>query len=288
VTRDDNQPAPLGPLKPLSRGGAYTLRFANGPKLVVPGQAEFQLTGSEKAPRLQARLPLEDYVARVIDREGDAREVSAARALAIAARSWLRQNAAPAAGTDGGCLVVDDDTRAQRVSPRPPTQAARAAAAFTAGLVLTGAPIRYRLDGAQPQVMAWRQAVASSRAGVRVEALLRDAFPAATLAGWSDESDCQLIPRATAWLAEREPRWRKVLRSETGYEPPDPAPQVCQLTHGVPHADLRRGRLYVREWASRDGRVTLIHEYLHLAFRRHPNGRDEAYIERLAQQLADS
>ena len=41
------------------------------------------------------------------------------------------------------------------------------------------------------------------------------------------------------------------------------APQVCQLTQGVPHADLRRGRIYVREWASRDGRVALIHEYLH-------------------------
>ncbi|HEX5685498.1 MAG TPA: DUF2300 domain-containing protein [Ideonella sp.] len=288
VTRDDNKPAPLGPLLPLSRGGAYTLRFANGTKLVVPGQPEFQLTGSEKAPRLQARLPLEDYIARVVDREGDAREVSAARALAIAARSWLRQNSAPTAGADGACLEVDDDTRAQRVSPRPPTQAARAAAAFTAGLVLTGAPIRYQLDGAQPQVMGWRQAVAASRAGMGVEALLRDAFPSAMLAGWNDEGDCNPMPRATAWLAEREPRWRKVLRVEIGYEAPDGTPQVCQLTQGVPHADLRRGRVYIREWTSRDGRVTLIHEYLHLAFRRHPNGRDEAYIERLAQQLVDS
>ena len=79
-----------------------------------------------------------------------------------------------------------------------------------------------------------------------------------------------------------------MLRAEIGYEPPDEAPQVCFLTQGVPHADLRRGRIYVCEWTSRDGRVSLIHEYLHLAFRRHPNGRDEAYIERLAQQLADS
>jgi uncharacterized protein YfaQ (DUF2300 family) len=46
--------------------------------------------------------------------------------------------------------------------------------------------------------------------------------------------------------------------------------------------------IHIREWASREGRVTLIHEYLHLAFRHHPSGRDEALIERLAQQLADS
>jgi uncharacterized protein YfaQ (DUF2300 family) len=44
----------------------------------------------------------------------------------------------------------------------------------------------------------------------------------------------------------------------------------------------------VREWLSREGRVTLIHEYLHLAFRDHPRGQDEAYIEHLAQRLADS
>ncbi|MEK8030020.1 DUF2300 domain-containing protein [Ideonella sp. DXS29W] len=288
VTRDDNKPAPLGALVPLARGAAYTFRFANGTKLSVPGQPGFQLTGSEKAPRLEARLPLEEYVARVVDREGDGREVSAARALAIAARSWLKQNAATTPGADGACLDVDDDSRAQRVSPRPPTQAARAAAAFTAGLVLTGSPVRYQLDGNEPQVMGWRQAVASSRAGVGVEALLRDAFPAASLSGWNDESDCQPLPRAVAWLVEREPRWRRVLRAEDGYEPLESPPQVCLLAQGVPHADLRRGRVYVREWTSREGRVTLIHEYLHLAFRRHPNGRDEAFVERLAQQLADS
>ena len=32
----------------------------------------------------------------------------------------------------------------------------------------------------------------------------------------------------------------------------------------------------------------LIHEYLHLAFRDHPNGRDEAFIEQLAGRLVDS
>lgn len=273
---------------PLLQGAQYTLRFASGQSMSIPGQSGFSLAGSDKAPRIEARLSLEDYVARVVDREGDARETAAARTLAIAARSWLRQNSGHSARGDGGCLVVEDDSRAQRVSPKPPTEAARAAAAFTAGLVLTGAPVQYRLDGQQPQVMAWRQAVASSRAGVSVEGLLREAFPAAVLAGWNDESDCTLLPRAAAWLAEREPRWRRVLRAETGYEPLETPPQVCQLQQGVPHADIRRGRIYLREWSTREGRATLIHEFLHLAFRRHPRGQDEAYIEQLAQQLVDS
>ncbi|GAA0760915.1 DUF2300 domain-containing protein [Ideonella azotifigens] len=271
------QPAAPGP---LTAGARYALRFANGQSLEIPGQPELLLGAG---PQLQARLPLEDYVARVVDREGDARETAAARALAVAARSWLRQNAA----TPGGCLQVADDSRAQRVSPRPPSDAARAAAAFTAGLVLDGAPVHYRSDGAAPQLMGWREAVAASRAGNSFEALLRNAYPAAVLAGWHDDSDCAPLPLAAAWLGERSARWGRVLRAEAGYEPPDALPQVCELGQGVPHADPRRGRIFLREWQSREGRVTLIHEYLHLAFRRHPRGQDETYIERLAQQLAD-
>ncbi|HSI52140.1 MAG TPA: DUF2300 domain-containing protein [Ideonella sp.] len=275
--RREGQPASPGP---LTAGARYTLRFANGQSMEIPGQPELMLGAGLQ---LQARLPLEDYVARVVDREGDAKETAAARALAVAARSWLRQNAA----TPGGCLQVADDSRAQRVSPRPPSDAARAAAAFTAGLVLDGAPVHYRSDGAAPQLMGWREAVAASRAGSSFEALLRDAYPAAVLSGWHDDSDCAPLPLAAAWLGERSPRWGRVLRAEAGYEPPDALPQVCELGQGVPHADPRRGRIFLREWRSREGRVTLIHEYLHLAFRRHPRGQDESYIERLAQQLAD-
>lgn len=285
VTRDDGQPATPGALQ---AGRRYTLAFVNGPTLRIPGQPALTLMGPPQAPRLQARLPLEDYIARVVDREGDARETAAARALAIAARSWLQQNGGGGAPQrSGSCLAVDDDSRAQRVSPRPPTEAARAVAAFTAGLVLTGSPVHYRLDGPRPQVLAWKQAVAASRAGLGMEALLRDAFPSAVLAGWDAEGDCRLLPKAAAWLGERAPRWRHVLQAEAGYEPPDEPPQVCELDQGVPYTDLRRGRIHLREWATRDGRATLIHEYLHLAFRRHPHGQDETYIEQLAQRLAD-
>jgi uncharacterized protein YfaQ (DUF2300 family) len=78
------------------------------------------------------------------------------------------------------------------------------------------------------------------------------------------------------------------LRTEAGFESTAAQLQVCQLMQGVPHADQRRLRIHVREWASREGRVALIHEYLHLAFRHHPRGQDEAFVERLAQALADS
>jgi uncharacterized protein YfaQ (DUF2300 family) len=282
LRRNDQRAAP----GPLTEPGPYTLQFANGQQLMVPSQPGLLLTGSPKAPRLQARMTLEEYVARVVDREGVATETAAARALAIAARSWLQQNATPSS-TSQGCLVVDDDSRAQRVSPRPPGAAAEAAARFTAGLVLRGAPVRYALERDESHLLGWREAEATSRAGQGVEAVLRQAFPAATLVGWQAEGDCEPLPLAAQWLTERLPRWERRLRREVGYEPLDAPPQVCLLQAGTPHADLRRGRVWLREWQTRDGRVTLIHEVLHLAFRRHPRGQDETDIERLAQQLAD-
>lgn len=280
VRRDDGRPVPEGPLLPVG----YRLEFANGQALALRGQPALSLRIEAGRPRLVARLPLEDYVARVLDREGDARETEAARALAVAARSWLLQNT----HEHGGCRAVADDSRAQRVSPQAPTPAARAAAAFTAGLVLQGVPVRYHLDQARPGQLGWQQTVAAARAGQGFESLLRQAYPGASLGGWQQGGDCQPLAQAAAWLQQRERRWRERLRAEAGFESTAPQLQVCQLTHGVPHADQRRLRIHVREWHSREGRVALIHEYLHLAFRHHPRGQDEAFVERLAQTLADS
>ncbi len=281
LRRDDGRPVAEGPLA----AGRYRVQFSNGQVLPLRGAPALRLRTVEGQPRLDARLPLEDYVARVIDREGDAREVEAAKALAIAARSWLLQNTAE----QGGCRAVDDDSRAQRVSPNPPSSAAQAAAAFTAGLVLQGgAPVRYHLDQAGPGVMGWQQAVAMGRAGQGFEAMLRRAYPGAVLAGPQGSADCVALPEATHWLQQRQARWRDRLRAEAGYEAPGAELQVCQLQQGVPHADQRRLRIHLREWLSREGRVTLIHEYLHLAFRHHPRGQDEAFVERLAQALADT
>lgn len=270
--------APAGPMR-----GRYRLAFANGQQLVIEAVPAQVLQYGATGPRIDARLPLEDYVARVVDREGDARETQAARALAVAARSYVLQNAAETEA----CRTIADDSRNQRVSPNPPSGAARAAAAFTEGLVVQGTPVRYHRDQGSPGVMSWQAAVASGRQGANFVSLLNQAFPAGTLGAASAGSDCTALPEAQHWLAERQLRWRQALRGQAGYEPLDDSLRVCQLAMGTPHSDQRRLIVRVREWQSREGRVTLIHEYLHLAFRNHPRGQDEIFIERLAQQLAD-
>jgi uncharacterized protein YfaQ (DUF2300 family) len=267
-----------GPLR-----GALRLQFVNGQTLRVQGSPQLQMKWRDGQPHIEARLSLEDYVARVVDREGDAHEVAAARALAVAARSWLMQNTVER----GGCHVVDDASQAQRVSANPATAAARAAAAFTQGLVLTGMAVRYHSDKDAPGVMAWSQAVLNGRQGLGYVAIVQQAYPQAVWSGVAGQADCEAVPQAQAWLREREQRWREQLRREAGYEPTGASLQVCRLSLGVPHADARRMQIHIREWLSREGRVTLVHEYLHLAFRHHARGADESFVERLAQRLVD-
>lgn len=278
LTRGDGRVAPAGAL--LGRHVAY---FRNGSRLRFEATAPMRASIGADGVRLDARLPLEDYVARVVDREGNATETHAARALAVAARTYALQNAAEGEG----CRRMADHSRTQRVSPSPPSAAARAAAAFTEDIVVHGAPVRYHADTAGPNVMSWRAAVAASRSGDGFEAILRHAYQGSSLGGWQDGSDCEPMPQAVRWLGERQRRWRELLSGEVGYEPPGEGVQVCQLAYGTPHSDQRRLLIRVRDWQSREGRVTLIHEYLHLAFRHHPRGQDEAYVERWAQRLAD-
>ena len=279
VLRTDGSAAPVGALN-----GRHRVVFRNGTQLPIDALPALQLRLEGEGPVITARLPLEDYVARVVDREGRATELEAARALAIAARSYVLQNAPQAEA----CRQIADDSRTQRVSPNPPSEAARAAAAFTDGLVIRGAEVRYHLDQASPGVLSWQAAVAASRRGDGFETILRATWPGMTLAGAQAAADCEALPQAHAWLLQRQQRWRELLRREAGYQPLGPELRVCQLAMGTPHSDQRRLEIRVREWLSREGRVTLIHEYLHLAFRDHPRGLDEAYIEQLAQRLADS
>jgi uncharacterized protein YfaQ (DUF2300 family) len=275
----DGRPARAGMIV-----GPHRVVFASGHVLDIDASPGLQLLAGGGAMRLQARWTLEDYVARVVDREGGAADPAAARALAVAARSYLVQNARD----DEGCRRIADDSRTQRASPSPPTRAARDAAAFTRGLVLDGPPVRYHRDQAADGQMSWQDAVAAARAGAPFEAILRRAYPQSRLAALDTAGDCTPMPEARDWLVAAQHRWRERLRREDGYEPLPETLQVCSLALGLPHSDQRLLQIRVRDWYTQDGRVTLVHEYLHLAFRHHPHGQDDGYVERLARQLVES
>lgn len=239
-----------------------------------PGAHRLSLTG---------RFSMNEYLGRVIDREADAKHTQAAQALAVAARTYLIQNAS----FEAGCFRITDDSRTQRVSLNPASRSARSAALATDELILTAPNVRYHLDKAKAGVLSWQAAVAQGGQGRDFTAILRDHWPDAELVMLDTSSQCRPIIGAQSFIASAALRWQRQLARLPGFEMP-PQVHVCQLDFGNPYADLRRSRIYLRQWQTREGRIALAHEFIHLAFARHPNGNNEGFAERWARVLIDS
>lgn len=257
--------------------GDYRVEFSNGNQLAIHSDGELFLLKD----KLVARLDREEYVARVLQREATPEPVEAAKALAVAIRTYLLQNAA----RHGDCLSIEDSSQRQRVAPRPASVESRKIAAWTSDLVLAGSTVTYHSDQPGPDKLSWQQAVEQANAGQRYDAILLHAYPRASLSRWDNPvASCEALPAAQDWLQKQRRGWRPRLESETGYNEVSTF-AVCRLTFGRPYVDRERQRIYVRGVLSLQDRLDLTHEYLHLAFEAHPNGQDETYIEGLARHL---
>jgi uncharacterized protein YfaQ (DUF2300 family) len=257
--------------------GDYRVEFANGNALDIHSDGELFLLND----KLVARVDREEYVARVLEREAKADPAEAAKALAVAIRTYLLQNAT----RNGDCLSIDDSSNRQRVAPRPASAESRNIAAWTADLVLAGSTVTYHSDQPGPDKLSWQQAVEQANAGQRYDAILLHAYPRASLSRWDNPiASCQALPAAQDWLQKQRRGWRPKLDSETGYNEVSTF-AVCKLAFGRPYVDRERQRIYVRGVLTLQDRLDLTHEYLHLAFEAHPNGQDETYIEGLARHL---
>ncbi|MFI8397342.1 DUF2300 domain-containing protein [Pseudomonas sp. NPDC078863] len=264
--------ATSGPLR-----GDYRVEFANGNALDIHSDGELFLLDD----KLVARLDREEYVARVLEREAKPQPAEAAKALAVAIRTYLLQNAT----RNGDCLSIDDSSNRQRVAPRPASAESRNIAAWTADLVLAGSTVTYHSEQPGPDKLAWQQAVEQAKAGQRYDAILLHAYPRASLSRWDNPvASCEALPAAHDWLQKQRRGWRPRLESENGYDEVSTF-AVCKLAFGRPFVDRERQRIYVRGVLTLQDRLDLTHEYLHLAFEAHPNGQDETYIEGLARHL---
>lgn len=267
-----------GPLR-----GDFRVGFVNGKWARVTSRGELRLDrDAAGAPQVVGRFGMNDYVARVVEREGDTSQAEAAKALAVAARTYVVQHGSH----DHGCFRIDDSSSTQRVLPRSPTAAARHAADLTDALVLTGVPVQYHHDKAAPGQMSWLAAKASAQAGLTFDAILARTWPQATLTSFQSplSGDCVEVAGAQAWLQRNAPLWARRMDGAAGYETPD-LPAVCAVREGRPYADAQRNRVYVYRLQTEEDRIALAHEYIHLAFQHHPRGLDETFVERTARTL---
>ncbi|MGX9700842.1 DUF2300 domain-containing protein [Janthinobacterium lividum] len=280
AVRGERGVAAPGPLN-----GRYHVQFENGQNLALRSTGELMLLQEKGGrPQLRGRFGVNEYVARVLDREANAGEPEAAKALAIAARTYLQQNAV----TVAGCQQIADSSATQRVSPSPATPAALAIARWTDQLIVDGVTVRYHTNLPSEGTMAWSEAVRQAKQGKHYDELLAAAYPGGALTTFGNTgARCQRLAQNEDWLARSVPRWQRVLLREAGYEAPPQAPLVCALQSGAPYSEQSRNRIFMRPLATREDRITLAHEYLHLGLRRHPRGQDEEYVERLARRLVD-
>lgn len=270
--------APEGPLR-----GDFRVGFVNGNWARVTSLGELRLDrDAAGVPQVVGRFGMNDYVARVVEREGDTSQPEAAKALAIAVRTYVVQHGSH----DHGCFRIDDSSNTQRVLPRPPTPAARHVADLTDALVLIGVPVQYHHDVAAPGQMSWLAAKASAQTGLTFDAILARTWPQATLTSFQSplSGDCIAVAGAQAWLQRNAPLWARRMDGAAGYETPD-LPAVCAVREGRPYADAQRNRVYVYRLQTEEDRIALAHEYIHLAFQHHPRGLDETFVERTARTL---
>jgi uncharacterized protein YfaQ (DUF2300 family) len=264
--------------------GRYHVQFENGQNLALRSSGELMLQEQGGRPQLRGRFGVNEYVARVLDREASANEPEAAKALAIAARTYLQQNAV----TVAGCQQIADSSATQRVSPSPATPAALAIARWTDQLIVDGVTVRYHSNRSSEGTMAWSETVRQAKQGKHYDELLAQAYPGGALSTVGNTgARCRRLAQNEDWLARSVPRWQRVLLREAGYEAPPQAPLVCALSSGAPYSEQSRNRIFMRPLATREDRITLAHEYLHLGLRHHPRGQDEEYVERLARRLVD-
>ncbi len=282
ANKEQKQIAPAGVLSSQN----YQIFFENGQVMLIKGSSDLSLfyaQAGQQQPVLEGRFFLEDYVARVVEREGQVSQSTASQALAVLARTWLVQNSP----INKGCYVTIDDSKAQRVQASPPTKAAMQAALWTQDLLMTGQAVRYHQNTQKSAVFSWQSAVEYSKQNPKASfyALLLKTYPQLGFSGIYFELDCAPLPQAQLWLQNNVKKWRSTLTQVNGFQEPASF-NVCQIQNGLANSDQRRLKIYIQGWGKLEHRLSLIHEYLHLAFANHPNGHDEVLIEKLARQLA--
>lgn len=89
-------------VKPGVLNGRYRVTFANGNHMTFVSHGETTLLTVKGKLKLQSHLDREEYVARVLDREAKSTPPEAAKAMTVAIRTYLQQNA----DRDGDCLSI--------------------------------------------------------------------------------------------------------------------------------------------------------------------------------------
>ena len=264
--------------------GRFRISFANGQSVDIESLGELHAhQDSAIRLRITGRFSLAEYGARVLDREVSPTPLEAGRAFSILIRTYLYQNGR----SENGCYAIKDSTHLQRVSPSTPSDAALKIATWSDRLILKGIPIiRYHSDTGTTNKLSWKQAAGLAANGSRFDEILRTTYPASQLAMMDDRdhAPCKPQPNADAYLQHHRRTWSRALAQVQGFQEPDRI-KICRSMSDQPYTDRESNTIYLRFSGEIDDQLTIAHEFLHIAFKYHPSGSNEGFVEKHARDL---
>ncbi len=272
--------------------GKVKIKFKNGNEINFLGDGSLI---SERTPKdqikVKAQMSVNEYVARVLQREVKTQPLEAARAFAVAIRSYLFQNAKER----DSCLAINDSSTLQRVSPQKAAPEALQIAEWSDDLFLDRVKrLRYHSSQAGIDRMSWPQAKNLAEEGFAMREILKVAYPTGVLSFGHSVTSLRCLPNSMTenWFNAQAKSWKRKLNQEAGFETPLNL-KIClnselsgrgrDRVFSQPNAE----EIYVPKLSSQQDEVSILHEYLHIAFRNHPRGRDEVFIEKLARNLLE-
>ena len=273
-----NQLSNEGPLE-----GDYKIIFKNGNSLKFNSTGGLHYKRSTDEPSITGLFNINEYIARVLEREVSVNPEEAAKAFAILARTYLINRAQ----FKDKCLVIPDSSHYQRVSIHNPSESSLAISNWTDGLILKNIDnIQYHSTTKSHNRISWTFAKKLANDQLFFDEILKIGYPAGVLSVMKSKlsQNCKRLPLIENWLNRRSVLWGNRLKREVGYESPGSV-VVCELILGNPFSDLESNRIFVKSMKTRNDKITIAHEFLHISFKNHPLGNDEDFIERTAIKL---
>jgi uncharacterized protein YfaQ (DUF2300 family) len=278
VNQKTKQLSSEGPLE-----GDHQIFFKNGNTLKFYSTGGLHYKRSKNEISVMGLFNINEYVARVLEREISVNPKEAAKAFAILTRTYLINRAQ---FTDK-CFVIPDSSRYQRVSIHNPSDSSLVISNWTDGLILTNINnIQYHSTTKSHNRISWTFAKKLAKDNLFFDEILKIGYPTGILSVMKSKlsQNCRRLPLIENWLHHRSALWGNRLKMKVGYESPDRV-VVCELTLGNPFSDLENNRIFVKSIKTRNDKITIAHEFLHISFKNHPLGNDENFIEKTAIKL---
>lgn len=262
--------------------GEYEVAFENGNRIRFFSQKEIRLHNVASKNYLSGEFSVDEYVARVIDREISADPEEAAKAFSILIRTYLINNSQKSFNK----YEISDSSRYQRVSISRPSKKALKIAEWGHDLILKNTPdLTYHSSEEGKHKLSWAKANMLAQGGSDFLEILKTHYKLDNLALVNDSDDqCLRINVLEDWINKNKKKWKKVLFEIKGFTMPDDV-KVCQSNNGKQYSDLEKNRIFLNYQNQTEDLITAAHEFLHIAYKNHSRTNNEDEIEQLAKRI---